>query len=377
MDEKIVAGFESPATLTGLNDNIFNCPKCGAFLKDQFINWLHQLTGVSVHKLRNGGLDEIRWMIKIAERSMTISGIEVKQSVITEKALEHVEKLLSKRLSEEEREKYEQNIKNLRELTCQQKEHDSELIRKEKEYSKELQAKLNELEAKMKHIPAIKGSEQEHSILLRLEAISRGTEDEFELQQQGTSLGEDILAIVIDKGQEIAKVDIESKKVESWLNKYIDQTRRTMANHKLIHGIIATTKMPANSLNDVLYITKDGIWIVREDLIEFAYKARREFIVEIHRQKLTENQVKKVMELFREKVFSENYQGRMNSIISRADRIETISKQIQGFTEKSCKSLRTETTGIRNEISMLIDENKEIISQVKDMEQNEKGTSPP
>jgi conjugal transfer/entry exclusion protein len=330
-----------------LNENKYKCVRCGANLKNQFFKWLHELTGMPVNKLKNGdGLKEISWKLQIAERTLTIAGIEINEAAITEKALQYVEKLLSKRLSEEEREKYELQLK-----------HKDEII-------KNLEKEYNELNARLKHVPTLIGSEQEQQLLTRLEAISRNTKDEFYLEK-ASSLGEDILAKVIDNDQEIAKVIIESKKVKKWQSNFIDKMREDMSKHKTTHGIIATTAMPANALNNAFYITQDGIWVVKLELAEYAYRAKREFIVDLNREKLTEKQIEEVMKLFKERVLSDSYQGKLVNIINMANKIEKISKQIQSSTEKRCKSLRNQAKEIRNEINWLINENREIIKQVK------------
>lgn len=354
--------------LKELDEKKFKCPKCGANIGSQVINWLHELTGIPISKLKDP--KEINWMLQIAERTMMIAGIEINESVITEKALQHVEKLLSTRLTEEEREKYEQKIEDLKKQMEQQMKHEKELNEKERERLNERYEKLekeyNELRAKVKHVPAIAGSEQQKSILTRLESISRGNQDEFQLVGESTTLGEDICSRIVENNQEIGKIIIEVKKTGVWQNKFIEQIRDYMDKYNTAYGILATTTMPANALNNALYITKDSIWVVREDLIEYAYRAMREIIVEIYKQKLSEKQGTEAMKLLREKVLSDATQGKFSIIISRADRIETITKQLQNSTEKNCESIREETREIRNEINQWIDELKGIIQQVKE-----------
>jgi len=164
------------------------CPKCGADIKLQLVEWLHELTGVSVEKLKNGdGLKEIHWKLQIAERTMSVAGMEINESVITEKALQHVEKLLSKRLSEEERERYEQQINHERELFEKDKEQLSEKIGDMKEKIQEanknyekLDAEYSELKVKVKSNPALRGAAAQAELLEDLEGNFQEQAGHFE-----------------------------------------------------------------------------------------------------------------------------------------------------------------------------------------------------
>ena len=389
------------ATPMNMKENIesVKCPKCGTKLFSVFVEWLSKISGLSLHELENGALQELGWRMKISEKVMTISGIKITEEQITEKTaektLKYVEKIFTEKILEKEREKYEQQIEDLKRLMEERMKSKDEIIReleksrrdlKEKEIEnlqekiklleeqkfhrendyENLKIRYTELEGKVKHIPTIVGKEKEEEVLKRLEAVCQDVKDRFDLEKS-SSLGEDLFSSVIDNNQEMGKIVIEVKKTERWLNDYLNQTRCYMRKHATNWAILATKTMPANALNNALYITHDNVWIVREDLLEFGYRAMREIIVSMYREKLSESQVKEAINLFREKILSDKFQARFINIITNADKVEEITNQLQKSTEKRCKSLRVLSKEIRNEISHLMDEIKEIVQEVKTM----------
>jgi len=231
----------------GMDEKEYKCATCGADIRNQLTELVHQLTGVPVDKLKNGdGLKEIHWKLQVAERTMTIAGIEINESVITEKALEHVEKLLSKRLSEEEREKYEQQIKHGKELFEKDKEQLEEKIDEMKEKIQEmsknyekLQSEHEELKTKVKSNPALKGALAQAELLEDLEGnfpeqlphfediAKKGHGDilwsDIQINMQGiwTSSGVGAIIDSKDKGKISEKEDIEKLKRDMQLRNKI------------------------------------------------------------------------------------------------------------------------------------------------------------
>jgi len=222
----------------GMDEKDYKCATCGADIRNQLTELIHQLTGVPVDKLKNGdGLKEIHWKLQIAERTMTIAGIEINESVITEKALEHVEKLLSKRLSDEEREKYEQQIKHSKELFEKEEEHLKEKIEEMNEKIREicnnhekLESEYEELKTKVKSNPSMKGMLAQAELLEDLEGNFPEQSPHFEdiarkghgdilwsdiqinMQEMWTSSGVGAIIDSKDKGKISEKEDIEKLK---------------------------------------------------------------------------------------------------------------------------------------------------------------------
>jgi len=383
----------------------FKCPKCGINLFSSFVLWLSKFSGLSKHELENGALNELDWRLKISQRVLTVTGVKLTEEQITEKTAEkvlgHVEKIFSEKLLIVEKEKYEQQIESLKKLMEERIKSKDELIKeleksrrdlnekeieklqektkyleeqnvhKDKDYE-ELERQYKELLAKVKHVPTIAGGVEELDVLKRLESVCQDIQDKF-YREGSNSLGEDLYSRVIDNNQEVERVVIEVKKVKDWQDKYLDQTRGYMHKHKTICAMVATKTMPGNALNNALFITEDGLWVVREDLLEFGYRALREFIVSAYREKLTEKQAQEAMRLFKEKILTEKYQGRLLNIAMKAEKIENISKQLQKSTEIKCESMRIQTKEIIIEVNQLIEDAKEIMKQVKSEGQKTRG----
>jgi hypothetical protein len=160
------------------------CPACGADITEQFMNWLHELTGLPLDRLKNGdGLREISWKLQVAEKTMTLTGLEINQTQITKETLKAVENLLNKRLAEDEKKKYEEELKHKDELIRELErskldltgkeieklkqtiEDSRKLMEMERERTKEFQRRCeevedayNELKTKVISNPALKGA---------------------------------------------------------------------------------------------------------------------------------------------------------------------------------------------------------------------------
>jgi len=160
--KKKPAGGTSPPAQTGAK-----CPSCGYDIGEYFAEWLHDLTGVSLDSLRNGnGLQEISWKMQIAERTLTIAGVEVKQTQISEQVLEYVDKLLKQRLSEEEKRRYEKELDDFKKTTEEQR---NRMVEMQRSYDK-LESEHLELKTRVMSNPALKGALAETELLEDIEA---------------------------------------------------------------------------------------------------------------------------------------------------------------------------------------------------------------
>lgn len=110
--------------------NKYVCPKCGTNIEKIFVQWLSQLSGT-----KNGDLKELGWKLRIAETTLSMVGIKITEGQISEKVLQRMEGIISKKLSEDERQRYEEEIERLRELMEEKLNHKDEII-KELERSK-------------------------------------------------------------------------------------------------------------------------------------------------------------------------------------------------------------------------------------------------
>jgi len=331
------------------------CPKCNTDISDVVCDYLEELTGIQKEYFQNGaGIREMQIRMQVAEITLTKAGIEIDQSTIAEKTLEYVEKILSTKLSEEERERFEKRVQEQEEA---RKQLENEL--------KTTRERVKELETKIEQVPIFKGTEQETSLVKQLESVSRNTEDEFHIENEST-LGEDILCKVVDQGTIVEELLIESKNVQRWKSDYVEQLKGDLRKRNLSFGILSTTAMPAQALNKHLYITKEGIWIASREATAIVYRARREFIVLLHRKELSQKEIQEALKLFRDKILSEEYSGRFTKIIEAAQTVEKTADSIQKSVQRDCTTLRKQAEIIRSRIGELNEIHEEILKQVKE-----------
>jgi len=344
------------------------CPSCGIDLTESFLIMLSKVTGISVEELRNGAINEIVFKLRIAEITLMKARISIEEDEITEKTLVKVTSLLSEwerkmllpKLTQDEREEYEQQIEECR----RQFEDEREKRRELDQRFKEAWNRVRELEDKLGQVPYFKGEEQEKSLIKQLEAVARHIDDEFTLKNE-TSLGEDIICKVIDNGQIVGCIIIESKNVKKWKNEYIEQLKTEIRRQDAVDGILVTMAMPANALHKHFHVTKEGLWVVSPEATAIAYRAKRDFHVSLRRAQLSEKQATEALRLFQERVFSKGYLGKFEDIMEAANNVEAAANTIQSSVERRCTTLRKQAEAIRNRIEELKKVHDEIIEQVK------------
>jgi len=335
---------------------ILQCPRCGYALSDLFMSKLSELTGISMEKFHNGEAQkEISFKMKLAEVTLTKVGMDINKQRISrisaQETIKQVDRLLTPRLSEKERQRYE------------------EKLQAERERRMKVENQRNDLLQRMSNVPSLKGAEQEFVLIKQLEAVSRYTDDEFVLNE--TNDGEDILCKIIEDDKIVDQVLVESKKVKRWSSKFLDQLRGELRSKNSSHGILATTIMPHNALNKHLYITKDGLWVCSPEASVVAYRALRAFIVSVHKAQLNQQQVRQAIDIFQQKIMSEEYLGKLQLVAEAAKKIAKVAATIRKSTNRNCSTLEKQADIIHNQIGDLESLHNEIILKVRRLDEEE------
>ena len=253
------------------NEEFKFCPTCGSKLQE--------VTGMTIKHLNNGGLNEISYKLRIAEMTLTKAGIEVGGERIAEMTLEKVDKILSRRLSEEEIVDYEKEIDRLR-------EDKSDLIRR----LERTEDQLKETQAKQRYVPSLKGANTEVELATRLRAIA--PYDNISLKQRHQGSTDILIEVKSDETIIAGKIAIESKDVDSWKDEYVREAKQHGKKEGIENIILATTVMPQDALNNNLDCFRDNVWIVPMGLVEFAYASYRKMLIELYKaQKKFNNEI--------------------------------------------------------------------------------------
>jgi len=270
------------------------CPVCGADITEQFINWLHKLTGLSLDRLKNGdGLREISWKLQVAEKTMTLTGLEINQTQITKETLKAVENLLNKRLTEDEKKKYEEELKHKDELIRQLErskldltgkeieklkqaiEDSRKLMEVERERTKELQKRYeevedayNELKTKVISNPALKGVLAQCDLKEDLEGCFPDQQGCFmDISKKG--YGDLLWNIRISKGNQWANSGvtavIDSKDKTKITEEDLEKLKRDMKFNRSSIGIVITAAQHQLRLRELpcgVYESEEGYVLV-------------------------------------------------------------------------------------------------------------------
>ena len=88
----------------------------------------------------------------------------------------------------------------------------------------------------------------------------------------------DIIATIIENGNEQAKVAISCKYVEKWSASFIQQLKKNMKQEKTEYGLLVTKSFPSDALNDRVYYL-EKIMMVKPELLSVAYGGYRKCVM--------------------------------------------------------------------------------------------------
>lgn len=330
-----------------LEDLKFTCPKCGTILTNRVFSLLEKITGMKRDDLQNGGLQEIVTTFYAGKVVMKRVHTDIATVEATKEILKQVRELIKPELNEKEKHELENKIKELEGQVAF------------------LQNSIRDQLSKLLYQPFLAGKIQEKQIAKRLKTIS--PDDEFNTEKSYKE-GEDVIALIKSEKKQIGKIVIESKNTKKWNNSFISQIRYYMERENTPFAIIATKTLPDDSANDKMYtLTEDGIWIVRLEYLEIAYRALRDLVTKLEEQKLLSQQkikdVRKVLETFKEKVISEEYKQKFSNIVELSKTLENMSDRLENYSIEFCEDLDNLAEEIRKNINSIQLINKQILEK--------------
>ena len=177
--------------------------------------------------------------------------------------------------------------------------------------------------------PTAMGKIQEEAIVKRLSSLKIG-QDRFRTEKSRKSQ-EDIECLVIENGLEFGKIVIESKRTRNWREAYLEQLENYMHKENTEFGILATSAMPDDSLNNTVW--RNGILVVNIDYVEPAYIFLREHL-----------KLKKTLE--------QEYSARIMNLEVRDQILEELKNAItNGELDSIIDSINKTTLDIDNTVS--------------------------
>jgi len=212
--------------------------------------------------------------------------------------------------------------------------------------------------------PTIIGNIQEEAITKRLSSLKIG-EDKFRTEKSRKSR-EDIECIVREDGRELGKIVIESKHTKNWRETYIQQIEEYMEKENTEFGILATSAMPDDALNNTVW--RNGVLVVNVDNIEPAYIFLREYLKlkkALEQEYSTKIKHLEVRDQILEELKNAITSGELDSIIERINKTtldidNTISKA-ENYMSRVFKTIKKDSSRIREFAERLVSEHIEKI----------------
>ncbi len=314
---------------------------------------LANLTGLDMKSLKNGGQYIAKTAFYVGKQIMEVKGTEaINENSARKIAFEAIKWLKENKLASDELQKRELEIKELK----------REIKEKDKRYSTDV-SEIREMLAKLTYSPFAMGKMQEKQIATRLKTVAKN--DTF-TTEKSTKSGEDVLAKVTHQNKEVGAIVVESKNVKQWSNDFVNQTKRYMKKEGTAYAIIATTVLPDDKTNDKMYeITNDGIWIVRLDYLEVAYRALRDLLIKVKDVEIESNKkisdFTKLMKRFKDIVSSQEYQSKFTEIAQKADKLRQMSDRLRDYSKGHCDTLNEIAKNLIENINDLENMNKQAI----------------
>jgi hypothetical protein len=353
------------------------CPKC----LPKAYRMLSNLSGFDEAALHNGGQQIVRTAFVVGKQILQVKGNEIntveKAREIVELGLEKTKEILQPQIQRQEIERIKKEIEERYRMGYVGKDHEMDQMREEnRELKKELKElnrrylaeveAINETLGKLTHSPLARGKMQEKQIAARLKTVA--PKDKFSMRKS-TSAGEDIECTVKEDDREIAKIVIESKNVKKWQDDFVEQIKGYMRSGDSPYGIIATTVLPDDSSNDKMYVvTGDGIWIVRLDYLEIAYRAMRDLVVRVSQieqsSSLQISDYTCAMQRFRDIVTSPEYQRKFGELIGLNREIRDLADKARRYVTNHSDKLNEIATSLMDVANSIEEMNSKAVAEI-------------
>jgi len=209
----------------------------------------------------------------------------------------------------------------------------------------------------------LRGKIQEVSIAKRLKAVV--PTDSFSTENS-TRKGEDVKCTVLENNDVVGTILVESKRVKTWSQSYVEQVKQYMAKKGTEFGIIATTVMPSDALSNSVMI--DGVLVVKADYVEIAYLFMREYLTAKaqlegnYQSKLSQLKLgEQVLEELRNVVNGGGLDEIIGAVTEDADHVDTLVNRAVDYVQNFANQVKKKTGHIRAQVTKLMSDHIQVI----------------
>ncbi len=256
------------------------------------------------------------------------------------------------------RAKLEESYK-LREAEYQKKLHDAALAnetmkRKLEQGSQQLQGEVLELE--------LENALSADYPLDNIEAVKSGAR------------GADVIQTVrMRSGTECGKIVWETKRTENWSNGWIGKLKTDMQNVNGDIGVIVTAAFPSD-IKEPMAI-KDGVWLVKPNLVRSLAEALRSSLLEVQRQKAISSGREQHLEAVYDYVCSIQFMQRIKAVVAHQHEMKKeLDKERNALTriwskrEKQIAGITDQMVSMVGELQGLADDGMPLLDQIAELD---------
>lgn len=319
----------------------------------------------------------------LAIESMKGESDELKHLLATQK--KHIEDFRSREMQlRKEKASLEESQKNLELEVARKLDEEKKSIQESLEES----FKLREAEFNKKLADAVKaneemkrklaqGSQQLQGEVLELELESfLATEyplDEVEAVKTGARGADVIQNVRMRSGTECGKVVWETKRTENWSNNWISKLKTDMQSVNGNIGVIVTAAFPADEKSPM--VVREGIWLVKPNLVKSLADALRSQLLEVQRQKVVSAGREQHIEAVYDYICSPQFLQRVKAVVDHQrvmkeelDKERNAMTRIWNKREKQIEGITNQMMSMAGELQGLADDGMPLLDQIGALE---------
>jgi len=303
-------------------------------------------TGFFVFKEVFGQRGTDAWQKQVAETTARMFAAHSREE--RKATLDELKEILRPHLHHEEKEAYEERIKESKETEKELRQKLSETAQKLEQTDAERKGLLEKL-----NIPTFKGRLLERKLYDQLRQIL--PQDNVHIVKDGQNEIDLVVDVRNSQGTVLGNFVVEVKNAQRWDGHWIETTQAHMKNHKTFYGLIATTVLPKSVTNPPEQV--EGVWVVPTEQASAVARVLREQVLreaEIRAQVESEKKQIKEMSAMRKKfenlLHSKDFQRvseLCNEALSQLSAAEhDVEKFAESFVEKRVGEIRESITQI-------------------------------
>lgn len=197
--------------------------------------------------------------------------------------------------------------------------------------------------------------------------------DNIEAVKSGARGADVIQTVRMRSGTECGKIVWETKRTENWSNGWIGKLKTDMQNVNGDIGVIVTAAFPSD-IKEPMAI-KDGVWLVKPNLVRSLVEALRSSLLEVQRQKAISSGREQHLEAVYDYVCSIQFMQRIKAVVAHQQEMKKeLDKERNALTriwnkrEKQIAGITDQMVSMVGELQGLADDGMPLLEQIAELD---------